>query len=487
MLLTPVPVHPQLVKASANDTTPGYLSSKLVAGNGITATITNPGANESLTIAAPALPASALTQHSLLFAGVAGVISQDNANISYNASTRQLTTRQINAVDASVPQVRLTQTAGVTYADLQVNSAGELVMSMTAGKTVLRQTLSAATGNEIAYELRSTVNKATSGNDTVLAIKLTDTASPGTSLYLDAQTDGVSKFFVSSVGRAYAANGMTVTRGSSIGHHQALTPTVGNLALNKTATATSTFSGLYPASAAVDGDAVSTRWASFDSTPATWSVDLSYIAILSSVIIRWYTAYAGSYTIDASVDNAAWTTIYSTTSGVGGVVTVPVSVSARYLRVVCTAVGGGSLRYSILEFEAYGTIPTDYDWRQYADAAGYYTQHFQGATWVTDEKVTPNGVTIGSGAAGVDYAITVDGETNDGVLTWKEDEDYFEFADDLALASGQDILITRGQAIKMRQTLSTDTDGDWQIYADANGLYFQQRVSNAWVTKGAFA
>ena len=36
---------------------------------------------------------------------------------------------------------------------------------------------------------------------------------------------------------------------------------------------------------------------------------------------------------------------------------------------------------------------------------------------------------IGSGVAGVDYTLTFDGETNDGVITWMEDEDYFQFAD----------------------------------------------------------
>jgi len=39
-------------------------------------------------------------------------------------------------------------------------------------------------------------------------------------------------------------------------------------------------------------------------------------------------------------------------------------------------------------------------------------------------------IVLGAGAAGVDYTLTFDGETNDGVLTWMEDEDYFEFADD---------------------------------------------------------
>jgi hypothetical protein len=40
-------------------------------------------------------------------------------------------------------------------------------------------------------------------------------------------------------------------------------------------------------------------------------------------------------------------------------------------------------------------------------------------------------LTIGSGVAATDYTLTFNGETNDGVLTWMEDEDYFKFGDDV--------------------------------------------------------
>ncbi|MHA2066548.1 MAG: hypothetical protein ACXABY_19425 [Candidatus Thorarchaeota archaeon] len=40
-------------------------------------------------------------------------------------------------------------------------------------------------------------------------------------------------------------------------------------------------------------------------------------------------------------------------------------------------------------------------------------------------------VKIGAGVTGVDYTLTFDGETNDGVITWMEDEDYFKFSDDI--------------------------------------------------------
>lgn len=44
---------------------------------------------------------------------------------------------------------------------------------------------------------------------------------------------------------------------------------------------------------------------------------------------------------------------------------------------------------------------------------------------------TAGALVIGNGAAGIDYNITINGETNDGVVAWMEDEDYFQFNDDV--------------------------------------------------------
>ena len=44
-------------------------------------------------------------------------------------------------------------------------------------------------------------------------------------------------------------------------------------------------------------------------------------------------------------------------------------------------------------------------------------------------------ITFGAGTAGTDITITFDGESNDGVLAWMEDEDYFRFSDDILINS----------------------------------------------------
>ncbi len=54
------------------------------------------------------------------------------------------------------------------------------------------------------------------------------------------------------------------------------------------------------------------------------------------------------------------------------------------------------------------------------------------------EKLLSNTITFGTGAD-TDIAVTFDGNSSDGVLTWKEDEDYFEFSDDILMASTEKI------------------------------------------------
>ena len=50
-------------------------------------------------------------------------------------------------------------------------------------------------------------------------------------------------------------------------------------------------------------------------------------------------------------------------------------------------------------------------------------------------KLLGTSLTLGDGTAGTDITVTFDGETNDGVLIWMEDEDHFKFSDDVVIDS----------------------------------------------------
>jgi len=76
-------------------------------------------------------------------------------------------------------------------------------------------------------------------------------------------------------------------------------------------------------------------------------------------------------------------------------------------------------------------------------------------------KLLGNTLTFGAGTSGTDITITFDGETNDGVLKWMEDEDYFEFSDDILIASTEKIQF-RDTAIY----INSSADGQLDLVAD---------------------
>ena len=76
-------------------------------------------------------------------------------------------------------------------------------------------------------------------------------------------------------------------------------------------------------------------------------------------------------------------------------------------------------------------------------------------------KLLGTAITIGDGTSGTDIAVTFDGESADGVLTWMEDEDYFQFSDDLLLATTEKLQF-RDTAIY----INSSTDGQLDLVAD---------------------
>ena len=79
-----------------------------------------------------------------------------------------------------------------------------------------------------------------------------------------------------------------------------------NLALNKTATASSTENAGFPASDAVDGN-TGTRWSSAFSDPQWLQVDLGSSQSICGVTLHWETAYATAFQIQTSADGSTWT------------------------------------------------------------------------------------------------------------------------------------------------------------------------------------
>ena len=97
-----------------------------------------------------------------------------------------------------------------------------------------------------------------------------------------------------------------------------------------------------------------------------------------------------------------------------------------------------------------------------AFAAG--TGHTHDGTTAEGGPITSllgNTLSFGDGSTDADIVITFNGNGNDGVMKWMEDEDYFEFSDDILIASTEKLQF-RDTAIY----INSSTDGQLDIVAD---------------------
>ena len=100
------------------------------------------------------------------------------------------------------------------------------------------------------------------------------------------------------------------------------------------------------------------------------------------------------------------------------------------------------------------------EFEQIVSAFAVSTGHSHDGTTAEGGPVTKllgTAITIGDATSGTDIAVTFDGESSDGVLTWMEDEDHFKFSDDVVIDSSKRIYLY-------------DEGGEY-IYGDGTDLY----------------
>jgi len=141
------------------------------------------------------------------------------------------------------------------------------------------------------------------------------------------------------------------------------------LSQGKPTTASSEYSSSYRAGNVTDGLA-STRWSSAVGSATQWiRVDLGSVRSIGHVRVSWDWAYATSYQVQLSNDASTWTTIYSTSSGNGGVDDIFQNASARYVRVYATAKTSVSTGgYLMWELRVYSPGASSYSASAYNNA-----------------------------------------------------------------------------------------------------------------------
>ncbi len=131
-------------------------------------------------------------------------------------------------------------------------------------------------------------------------------------------------------------------------------PTLVNLALNKTASASETYSTFTPNKAFDGSTGTGSYWAAPTTTLTQWlQVDLGSVQSVSRARVHWSTGtnFAKSYEIQY-LSGSTWTTAWSTTAGTAGLreITFP-AVSAQSWRIRATAKNGSY--YTVYEFELF--------------------------------------------------------------------------------------------------------------------------------------
>jgi len=107
-------------------------------------------------------------------------------------------------------------------------------------------------------------------------------------------------------------------------------------------------------------------------------------------------------------------------------------------------------------------LNNEYD--QLAAAFNVSTGHTHDGSTTGDggpiSKLFSNTLTFGTNTNN-DISVTFDATSNDGVFTWMEDEDYFQFSDDILLSTDEKVLF-RDSAIY----INSSTDGQLDLVAD---------------------
>jgi hypothetical protein len=128
------------------------------------------------------------------------------------------------------------------------------------------------------------------------------------------------------------------------------------LSQGKPATASSV-EGPFVAANAVDGDA-GTRWGSAFTSSEWIQVDLGATSTITRVVLNWEAAFATGYQIQTAASaSGPWTTIFSTTTGDGGLDDLALSGTGRFVRMNGTQRALTNFGYSLFEFQVFGTQP----------------------------------------------------------------------------------------------------------------------------------
>ncbi|GIH22294.1 hypothetical protein Aph01nite_06040 [Acrocarpospora phusangensis] len=172
-----------------------------------------------------------------------------------------------------------------------------------------------------------------------------------------ASRGGTEKIPVNALGRHVRMQGIEKSGpwGYSLYEMEVYGQAAPNIALGKTATASSASNAQQTAVAAFDGDGT-TRWSASQAADNWLQVDLGDTYTVYQVAIDWEDSYAKGYKLQTSPDGQTWTDKFTETAGNGGTDLIDLGTDTRYIRMQGTE-RSGQWGYSIYEMRVYGALP----------------------------------------------------------------------------------------------------------------------------------
>lgn len=248
---------------------------------------------------------------------------------------------------------------GVQKAVINVSSTGGLQtwatvnsqLALTAGAHKLRLVFNQAIHvNWLKFTVASASSSsvATSSSRSSSSVVISSSSRSSSSVTISSSSKNSSSSSVKSSSSSVVSSSKSSSSVASSSSSVVVTP-LGNLALNRPTVASTTEGEAWIAGNATDAS-TTTRWASISADPQWIMVDLGASHSFNQIVLQWESAYGKSYSIQTSTNGASWTTIYQTTTGIGGREVVNVSGTGRYVRVYGTERGTG-YGYSLYDFQ----------------------------------------------------------------------------------------------------------------------------------------
>lgn len=265
------------------------------------------------------------------------------------AATVTLPTATVRQTLFTARSARYVRIVGVTPATVNPISFTDVTVGGPGTAVAVAPVAGAGADRTVAAHSAVTLDGSGSFDAQARALTYTWTQTGGPAVTLSSTTAQKPTFTAPPVDTTLTFS-LVVRAGTTSSVASTVRITVGppNLALGRTATASSVEVPGFEAPKAVDGE-VMTRWSAAGAGTEWLQVDLGAATTITTVDVNWETAYAATYAVQTSTDGVTFTTVANeTATGPGNRRTTFAATSARYVRIQCLT-PGSPYTYSIIE------------------------------------------------------------------------------------------------------------------------------------------